>query len=453
VNRVIAPDEVKRQGMNDVHGAWWDAARGGTNTLRGIECGQMDRGVGAAVLHSGLVAMAFVVLAGPALAREIGPGADFCAEANALAPGEELVLGAGEYPGPCTIRRGGVPGAPVVIRAADPARRPRLVFEGQGANVLSLRADHIVIRGLAIAPTQRGVDGVRMFSRRDITVEDCEFSGLGGIAVAATHASIEGLTVRGNVIRDSQATAMYFGCHDGAGCVVTGLVVERNYISGVRAPDPEIGYGIQVKLNSSGIIRDNVIVDTKGPGIMVYGSRDLATLSAVERNFTMGSQTSSGIVLGGGPALVRNNISTVNHEAGINLQDYGERGLLRGIVVAHNSIYGNREGGIIVPAGGLREASLINNAVHTVAGKPLLPEAQPGLRLTGNVNCASALCFADPTLLDFSPHVASGLVGVGAIGDDRIALREDYFGRRRGLLPTVGAIERPGAPVRLGLKP
>jgi hypothetical protein len=42
--------------------------------------------------------------------------------------------------------------------------------------------------------------------------------------------------------------------------------------SSVDAQEDEVGYGLQVKLNSTAVIRDNVIVDTKGPGIMVYGA-------------------------------------------------------------------------------------------------------------------------------------------------------------------------------------
>ena len=101
------------------------------------------------------------------------------------------------------------------------------------------------------------------------TVERCQSLAMGGIAVVANHASVQGLSVRRNVIRDSNATGMYFGCHDGASWIVSGLLVEGNYIRGVTAANPQIGSGLQVKLNSSGIIRDNVVLDTKGPGIMV----------------------------------------------------------------------------------------------------------------------------------------------------------------------------------------
>src|SRR6266849_5803207 len=217
-------------------------------------------------LTAALLALA-ALMPSRAAAREIGPEANLCAEIKALPRGEDLMLEPGEYQGGCAIRRGGEPGAPLVIRAADFARRPRIVYSGNSTNVLEVRTSHVTIRGLEFGPTQAEVDAVRIFGGADVTIEDCRFNQLGGIAVVANHASVHGLVVRRNVIRDSLATAMYFGCHDGAACTVTGLVVEANLIQGVTAPDPQLGYGIEVKLNSVGILRDNVIVSTKGPGI------------------------------------------------------------------------------------------------------------------------------------------------------------------------------------------
>jgi hypothetical protein len=63
----------------------------------------------------------------------------------------------------------------------------------------------------------------------------------------------------------------------------------------------------------------------------VYGASDAANVSAVERNFVAGSRTSSAIVVGGGPAIVRNSVATTSVEAGIGLEDYGRRGPLGGV--------------------------------------------------------------------------------------------------------------------------
>src|SRR4029453_624970 len=193
-------------------------------------------------------------------------------------------------------------------------------------------------------------------------------------------------------------------------CVVSGLRVEDNFIEHVNAPDPEIGYGLQVKLNSAGAIRNNVIVDTKGPGIMVYGARDGLRNSVVERNVVIGSRTSSGIVVGGGPAIIRNNVGLLNREAGTRLEHYGGRGLLRSIIVAHNTVYQNTGAGILIPEGRpLRDIVIRSNAVQARVGTAAVPGARPDIEVMGNVDCTWAPCFVDPDPLDFSPLFGSPL--------------------------------------------
>ena len=410
------------------------------------------RAAPAIALLGGALLLAGLVL-GRAEGAEIGPEEDFCAALEGLNPGDELALRPGDYRAGCVVRRGGTAGAPVVIRSAEPDQPAHLVHPGGDINVLTIRASDVVVRGLRFGPTGGDHDGVRVISGHRIVVEDCQFTGMGGIAVVANHTSVRGLTVRRNAITGSRSTAMYFGCHDGVACNVTGLVIEGNHIRGVTAPSPQIGYGIQVKLNSSASIRNNVITETKGPGIMVYGSRDLLATSLVERNFVRGSRTSSGIVVGGGPVLVRNNISAWNVEAGIGLENYARRGLLRGVVVVHNTVYANILGGIMAPEEGPLEATVLNNAVHARAGTPPLPAPRPGLRMTGNVDCTWGPCFANADALDFSPFTGSILVSRGLGRAEPIVPTDDFFGTARGTLPTIGAVDQPKGPVHLGATP
>jgi hypothetical protein len=390
----------------------------------------------------------FQVEAGGPVA-DIGPEADWCANINALPPGTEAVLRPATYQGPCTLHRSGAPETPLAIRAKDLADRPHIEYLGQGANVLNVRADHVLIRGLEFSPTQRNVDAIRIYARRDVTVEDCRFRSVGGIAVVANHSSAERIVVRRNEIVESRATAMYFGCHDGIRCVLSDLVLERNFIRGVEAPEDEVGYGLQVKLNSTATIRDNVIADTKGPGIMVYGASDAAKVSVVERNFVAGSRTSSAIVIGGGPAIVRNNVATTSAEAGFGLEDYGRRGLLRGIVVAHNTVYGNLRGGIIVPAHGLLDVKIVNNAAQARGGTRPFPTERAGVLELGNVDCSMLPCFMDPDQQNFSPLA----IRRGSLAALPWIPSDDYFGRRREVPPTAGAIEMPARAISLGIKP
>jgi hypothetical protein len=387
--------------------------------------------------------------AGPAGATEIGPEDDFCGAVNQLQPGDELRLRPGDYQGPCVIRRGGSPGAPITIAAADPQQRPRILYDGITANVLEVRSGHLVIRGLEFGPTRPDVDAIRIMLGNGLVIENCRFVQVGGIAITANNMSVQGLTIRGNVIEDSRSTGMYFGCHDGQRCVVSDLLVAGNLIRGVTAAPDQVGYGLEIKLNSSGIVRDNIILRTKGPGIMVYGARDLLTQNLVERNVVMGSERAAGIVVGGGPAVVRNNVVLTNNDGGISLQDYGKRGLLRRIAIVHNTIYGNLVGGITIEGQEARETTVLNNAIQSPGGTPAVAAPRPGVWTAGNVDCTYRACFMQPDGFDFSPFPGSALVGPGTLAGGEALPREDLFRMRRGSPPTVGAIERPSGPIPL----
>jgi hypothetical protein len=385
--------------------------------------------------------------------KEISPAEDYCREINDPSSGSEVVLKPGVYRGACKVRRSGKPGIPLVIRGLNLTGRSRIEYEGKNGNLLEIYADNIVIHGLEFGPTSSDVDGIRIFSGDYLTIEDCAFDQIGGIAVVANHASIKGLIVRRNSIDRSASTAMYFGCHDGVACTVSQLLIERNFINGVTARESEIGYGIQVKLNSVGTVRDNVIINTKGPGVMIYGSNDLNAISIVERNFVARSRESAGVVIGGGPVIVRNNIILGNKEGGIGLENYGRRGLLRKIVVTHNTVYKNGRGGILMPSEGSAEAEISRNAVGGSEGTPPFPSERKGLLMVGNQDCGNTGCFADPENRDFTPLKGSSLFEIGKDVGIGPSATDDYFGRVRGIYPVVGAIEGAGGAIELGIKP
>ena len=384
-------------------------------------------------------------------AREIRAGNHYCQEINDPESGKDLVLEPGEYTGPCKILRGGEVGDALVIRALDASNPPRIHYDGSHGNVFEIYAGNITIKGLEFGPTKREVDGIRIFSGQGIIIEDCKFSEMGGIVVVANHASVRQLTVRRNHIVNSRSTAMYFGCHD-ASCVMSDLLIEKNFISGVSAPDPQIGYGIQFKLNSSGIVRDNLIIDSKGPGIMVYGATDSSAVSIVERNFVSGSRTSAGIVVGGGPVRVWNNIVVSNREGGISLEDYANRGLLKGIVVAHNTAYNNKDGGILVRAEGSVEATLAYNAIASPKQVSNISVRQTGIRMFENGDCSSVNCFVNPEHNNFTPLDNPPLLRPKKRDNLKSRPGDDYFGRPRSAHPTIGAIEPPGGVIRMEIK-
>ena len=384
---------------------------------------------------------------------EIGPQDDVAAAIPFLEPEDELVLRPGEYHGPWILRNGGTPDKPLVIRAKDSADRPRVLDTGRGAELCRIVTSDITIRGLAFGPTRQDVDAVRVAWGDFVTVEDCDFEGVGGIAVASNSRSTRALSIRRNRIVKSRATAIYIGCHSGTACALEEVLVEGNYIHGVDAPHPRIGYGVQFKLNSWGWIRDNVIVNTKGPGIMVYGATLPGRTSLIEGNAVMGSRRSGAIVLGGGPAIVRNNVVSGGARGGIRLEDYAGRGLLQGIAIAHNTVYDNPTGGILIQDGApVTDIWIVNNAVRARAADPAYPRTGNGVRCLGNVDCSLTPCFEDPGRRLLSPGPGSPLIGRAVPRSDEWMPRNDFAGAPRGPTPAVGALEGPAPPIPLGFK-
>ena len=381
----------------------------------------------------------FLFLTTPVYGKDITPREDYCRIINDPNAGHDFLLMPGRYQGSCKIRRGGTSERPLMIRPADPANPPILEYPGSTTNVIEIHADYISIRGLQFFRTKPGVDAIRIITGNHISIENCAFLYLRGLAIAATHTTVKGLTVRRNLVTNSHTTAMYFGCHNGSDCTVSNLIVEDNEIRSVTASGSETGYGIQIKLNSTAVIRSNRVSDTLGPGIMVYGSQS-SEMSVVEGNWVEGSRKDSGILIGGGPVLVRNNISVHNARGGIGLQDYANRGLLRKIAVIHNTLYGNGRGGIFISGDRLADVQIANNA--GVLGPALsVPSAlSPGVQWAANIDCTIKKCFKDPQQQDFSPGPGSPLLGSGVYIQEWMPT-EDFFTRKRGAPPTVGAVE------------
>jgi len=92
-----------------------------------------------------------------------------------------------------------------------------------------------------------------------------------------------------------------------------------------------------------------------------------------------------------------------------------------------------------------RDVTVAGNAAHARAAA--LPAARPGVALAGNVDCSAspAQCFADARARDFSPGAL--LAGLGPRRLEPWAAVLDFFGTRRGALPSVGAVERASGPV------
>lgn len=202
----------------------------------------------------------------------------YLAHLRTLAPGDTLVLAAGDYaepgeePGLPIFGLHGTPLAPITITGP---RSGKAVLIGQARhNTIRIGdSSHVVVRNLEIDGRDRGGDGVNAQGvSHHITIENLTIRGIGGhqgrVAISTNRAPAWNWTIRGNVIIGA-GTGMYLGNSDGRHPFVAG-VIEHNLIRDT------IGYNVQIKhqaawshvegrpdARTTTIIRHNVFA--KGP--------------------------------------------------------------------------------------------------------------------------------------------------------------------------------------------
>ncbi len=359
---------------------------------------------------------------------EINPGDDWCTAINAADAGDEIVLLAGDHDGPCAIRTAGV-----TLRGDG--TQPHIVYGGAGSNVIDVEADSVTISDVWIGPTQPNIDAIKIKSGNDTHISGCLFDQVGGITISANTTDSSGIQIVDNRFDDLQATGIYLGCHEGD-CRAADFLIADNLIDGVVSSG--IGYGMETKVNSWGLIRDNVVNNTQGPAIEVYGSEDVTEVTVVEGNYVVGSTNDGTLEIGGGPAVVRNNIVVGGTGGGIYAYDYGGRGLQREVQILGNSVIGTAGQAIRVSAWVADRGLVIaNNAAWQQSGYgPALPSPAPGIDMTSNIECDDA-CWLDTANGDYTP----ANLGTGTSGYDMAA---DFCGETRADPPLQGAIDGTG---------
>ena len=383
---------------------------------------------------------------------EVSPGDNFCQVFNQEAgPGDEVVLLPGMHAGPCNLSTGGSEGEAKVLRAQDAEQLTAIVYEGNSSNVIDVNASDIIIEGLSFGPSNEAIDAIKIKTGDRITIRGNHFFQVGGIAIAANSSDTLGVEIVGNFFEDLKATGIYLGCHNGQEqCAAVDYVIADNLIAGVDSS--AVGYGLEVKLDSYGVVRDNVIDDTKGPGIEIFGSPELSRRNIVEGNIVGGSRENSSLEIGGGPALVRNNIVLGGSHSALRVYDYGGWGNVHDIQLLGNTVIGE-EGPAIHLGAWVADKSLemTGNAAWQEAGMgPAIPEAVPGVVSAGNVDCSSPEeCWIDGPARDLWPVDGGSLLAMGA-APTLADLPVDFCGNARGPVPHVGAFEQvslvgPGA--------
>ena len=400
--------------------------------------------------------------------------------ANALQPGDELVLRGGIYSqtGRRAVTAQGTPEQPIVIRAASGEAplltRPADNIDRQN-NIEFVDCAHLVIRGLRF---QGGSSGIRFIRGHHVTLEGCEVFETGNNALTMNSGNCQAFVIRSNHIHHTglstrgptEGEGMYIGCHDGK-CRTTDSLIEGNYIHHTRSTSDGGNDGIEIKFGSHGnVVRNNVIHDTnlgrQYPGIFVYGGGPGTNL--VEGNVIWHAGEGIQVV---SDAVVRNNIIFDCRATGITAAPHAAVPHVRNATIVHNTVF-NAPIGVRIQWSKAANMRFANNAVYCPNGTAVRADGLGTALLRGNAvqgrlaglavdnrqlfdGGTTASAFGEASQHDFWPKPGSALLGRADAG---CAPMLDFNSIQRTAPFDVGAYEaeererNPGWAIQPGFK-
>ena len=318
----------------------------------------------------------------PAGATAEQKGAALVKAAEALAPGDQLVLPAGTYSVDrmWDLRASGTAEAPVWIVAAEgaaviitrPDDQQNVINVGQGGPVRFL-----CLRGLEITG---GSHGVRLGQCQDVWLDRCHIHHTNGVCLSANSADTARLHLTRNHIHHGagHAEGMYLGGNN-ATHIMSESVIALNHIHDCRGDQ---GDGIEVKQGSWGnLIAENHVHDTNYPCITVYGTAG-RPVNIIERNLCYNSADS--VMQVQGEAIVRNNVLINGQGSGFASTDHQGRTL--NLQVIHNTIINSGHAFRGGSWNGREGMVLANNILYSRDANALhYANGNAGVLSTGNV--------------------------------------------------------------------
>lgn len=396
---------------------------------------------------------------------EITPQDDLWGTLQALQPGDEVIIHAGDYPVPgfVDIKIPGTEAMPVIVRAADGETPVIVGIDSQ--NTFNVSGTWYTLRGLEIAG---GSHGVRLGSSAHAVIEDLHIHNTLDVGISCNRPdnTYEDITIRRNHIHDTggggPGEGMYLGCNDGA-CKMWDSLVEFNYVHNTTGGDQ--GDGIEFKTGSyNTVVRHNVIHDTKYPGLTMYGTQGMPA-NTVEGNVVWNVEDNG--IQTVGDLVLRNNIVFNVGASGIaSKASQGEA--VVNLTVVHNTVIGAGDAcyrGNNFDAGDA--ITVANNAFFCEGGTAiklaqgagpasLLANAVLGSDESGSGFDATSLgaSFLDAAAMNVYPAAASPLIDAGDPGS---APAEDFNCQPRTGIPDVGAYDystpdNPGWTIQPGFK-
>jgi parallel beta helix pectate lyase-like protein len=390
-------------------------------------------------------------------ALEIGPTDDLRSAFNSLSAGDTLVLRGGEYSVNAQLRieLNGTRSSPIVVTNKS-GEKPVIKQLSGNHNVLEIyRSSFLEIQGLTFTG---GSHGIRLMDSDDVTIAGCEILETGDVALSANSGgTYSNLRILNNHIHHTNGTGegMYLGCNNDA-CRIENSLIAGNYVHHTNRANVEQGDGIELKEGSSGnIIRDNVIHDTKYPGILTYGVVGNGPSNIIEGNVIWNTADFS--IQTASDAIIRNNIILGE---GVGFQSH-QASRPANIEFTHNTL--------IVEGDGVQVRNIVGPIV--IANNAVFSQSGTAIRLISGTT----------SFVDLSANYGSGglsgsstgFVEVGSLGpvfvngsysgqppidlylndasplinaaDGQYAASIDFNGNTRDTNPDVGAYEYAGS--------
>ncbi len=310
--------------------------------------------------------------------------------ANALKPGDELVLAGGVYSqtGRRAVTVQGTAERPITIRAAD-GQEPALTRPAGSRynNIEFVDCCYMVVRGLHF---QGGSSGVRFIRGHHVTFEDGEICQTTNNALTMNSGNCDAFTIRRNHIHHTglrengttEGEGMYIGSHDGK-YITTNSLIEGNHIHHLRGVGSGGNDGIEVKYGSySNTIRNNVIHDTnittQYPGIFVYGGGPSPNI--VEGNKIWNAGEGIQVV---SDAVIRNNVIFDCAITGITAAPHAAVPHVRNVRIVNNTIV-NHPVGVRIRWSKATDMVFGNNAVFCPGSTALDASGVDAQRFSAN---------------------------------------------------------------------
>jgi len=259
-----------------------------------------------------------------------------------LHPGDQLILTAGTFifDQKVSFWLNGTAEAPIIIQGES--GQHVVVVQEANQNIMDFQGTNFILKNIEFTGGSKGLrlgetGNVSNALFENLTIHDTQETAF---SMNQNGLDYNNITIRYlEVYNTGEGTSecFYLGCNYDA-CTFRNSIVEFNYCHNTTLAESGFGSGIQVKTGSyNNIIRNNVIFNTGGVGLLLYDSYDLGN-NIVDSNLVInagniGIQLSAGIV-------VTNNIIINSYYSGIGGSTTDTYNSLppRNILIAQNTV-------------------------------------------------------------------------------------------------------------------